>query len=218
MHNAHLQFDGKKLAKRAGQQFTLDSLREQGHSPITFRWLVLTSHYRSKIDFTWERMAEAKVNLDSVRALLSRIWELTEGEVEGGGRDENIISDFKKGLADDLNTPQAFAVVQQYINAANKKIDQIDAASSTDEQGDMLREIYATLMDMDQVIGVFSVLQQEVMAVKIPEDVQRLSQEREMARAKHDFEKADQLKEKIEQLGWSVQDKKSGVRLVRDSS
>jgi len=61
-------------------------------------------------------------------------------------------------------------------------------------------------------------LQQEVMAVKIPEDVQRLSQEREMARAKHDFEKADQLKEKIEQLGWSVQDKKSGVRLVRDSS
>ncbi len=203
MHNGHLQLDGEKLAKSGGTQITLDTVQEKGFSPLAFRLLVFGSHYRSKMDFSWEALEAAEKNLETIRQILRQL-PLTAS----GSANEEVIDRFCAALADDLNTPEALAVLMQYITEANTLL----AASPP---ADALEVVIATLREMDQVLGIIAPLEKELESESVPPEVQHLADQREQARADKNFEQADTLRVAIEKQGYRVEDTDHGPRVVK---
>jgi len=212
MHNAHLQIGGAKLAKSGGEQITLDTVREHGYSPLVFRWLVLSSHYRSKIDFSWARMREMQLSLDNIKILLRRLLTNGTAELGKGEAESEIVKRFNDALADDLNTPSGLAVLQKYIGEVNR--DWAENAKAKNGSAH-LNQVYATLMAMDRVLGVMEGLQEEIKQAVIPENVIKLGEAREQARRNKDFVTADRLKTEIIANGFGVEDTGDGYRLIK---
>jgi cysteinyl-tRNA synthetase len=207
MHNRHLQLGGKKLAKSEGKQITLDTVKEKGYSPLAFRLLVFGSRYSSKIDFSWEAMDVAQASLATFKQLTRRLQELLpEDDYENAEPDKDKMNDFKRALADDLNTPGALAIIQDYVTSANTYLSNL--APTSDE----VRTIWATIMSFDEVLGVFDLSKTEEM----PKDVLTLVKQREDARANSDFEKADEIREKVEERGYRIEDDATqGPRVIK---
>ena len=198
MHNRHLQWQGKKLAKREGGQITLDTLKEKGYSPLALRWLVFSSHYRSKIDFSWEMLDEAQKNMETIKQLVRRLDLLPPAQASGA--DGEVIGRFGEALADDLNTPKAWAVFWDYVREINRKQEQ---------------KGWATLRAMDRVLGVIEPLRRDLAAETIPEEIQTLVDRREKAREGGEFNEADRLREEIEKQGYKIEDTAGSPRVIK---
>lgn len=207
MHNSHLRIDGKKLAKREGEQITLDTVRERGFSPVAFRLLVFSAHYRTPLEFSWEALEEAQTQLTSFKGLLRRLQEHRGGSVTHDV-DTDIVDRFGAALANDLNTPAALAVLMEYVRATNTRLESSHASSA-----DAAR-IYATVQHLDRVLGIFEPLERELERELVPDDIQQLVTEREEARRQGNFERADVLRIEIEKKGFRVEDTSHGPRLV----
>jgi cysteinyl-tRNA synthetase len=213
MHNSHLRLSGKKLAKREGQQITLDTIRERGFSPLAFRLFVFGAHYRTPLEFSWEALAEAQQHLEAFKGLLRRLREtLPPASLHLLGKksevNESVVGHFAERLADDLTTPGALAVLMDYVRSINVSLE--SPASTPQEQA----RIYATLKHLDHVLGIFEPLERELENESVPPEIRRLVAEREQARREHKFERADELRGAIEKKGFQVEDTNSGPRIV----
>lgn len=188
VHGEFILVDGKKMAKSLGNIFTLKDLEEKGFEPMAFRYLVLTSHYRDKLNFTWDSLQAAQNALNNLRNIL-RGWD-KDGEVIAKYKDK-----FMEALNNDLNTPQALAVFWEMAKS--------DA--SPKDKG-------ATFIWMNQVLGLNAedYLGQKV---EVPEEVLKLANEREEARKNGDFKKSDELRDKIKEMGFEVMDTANGPEL-----
>ncbi|MEK7556522.1 MAG: cysteine--tRNA ligase, partial [Patescibacteria group bacterium] len=170
MHNAFLKLQGQKLAKRAGEQLTVDSLKEKGFSPLAFRLLVFGGHYRTPLDFSWEAMHQAQKNLDSIKQLLRRLKEVSAKTAQA---DEKTILLFSRHIADDLNTPSALAALLNFISVSNSMPDSFYTSP------DFVGEVLATLRRLDKVVGVVAPLEAEIEGETIPEEIKQLAEARE---------------------------------------
>jgi cysteinyl-tRNA synthetase len=208
LHNRHLQLGGKKMAKREGEQLTLDSLTERGYSPLAFRLLAFSSHYRMPLDFSWEAMDAAQENLKTIERLVRRLpLPLTPSPRGGKGEEKNNqLTLFKAALADDLNTPQALAAFLSYVSQANASLDSGQADPES---------IWGTLLHFDRVLGVIEPLAAALSKETVPAEVLALADQREAARRNKQFEKADQLRQEIEQQGFTILDTPAGPRLEK---
>lgn len=209
LHNAHLQLGGKKMAKREGAPPTLDDLRKQGYSPLAFRLFIFGAHYRHPLDFSWEALDEATQHLEAITALLRRLAEL--GGIGSNIADATTTALFDAALADDLNTPAAWAVVLGYLKKANSQLDQEGSPTGADE-------IVATLAYFDAVLGIIEPLEKKLQAETAPAELEQLATEREAARQAGNFSLADELRTRIEVRGYVVEDTPRGPRLVRGRS
>lgn len=176
----HLQVSGKKMSKSLGNLYTLRDIEKHGIDPLAFRHLVLTSHYRSKLNFTWESLEAADVALEKIR---SRVLELKIAS----GKTLNPLfrRQFQKAVFNDLDTPKAFAVFWKYFG----------------------RLSFADILWADEFLGLRL---KDLIPAVIPAEVKKLVQEREKARAKKDWKIADQLRSQIRELGWTVEDTPKG--------
>lgn len=206
MHNSHLRLAGAKLAKREGEQITLDTIREKGFSPLAFRLLVFGSHYRSKMDFSWEALQSAAEQLGSIKQLIRRLKEHQPSF--SADADAETIESFKTALASDLNTPVALSVFSAYLTKANSTLD----ASPTSE---VTARLWTTLQTMDRVLGIIAPLEAEIAQETIPADIQQLAEAREEARRNKEFAKADELRVEIEAKGYAIEDTPSGPRVIK---
>lgn len=204
LHNAHLQLGGKKMAKREGAPPTLDDLTKQGYSPLAFRLFVFGAHYRHPLDFSWEALAEATKHLDALVALLRRLAEA--GAVSGGTIDSAATAAFDAALADDLNTPEALAVVLRYVKSTNAALDNHQAKTA---------DSVATLNYFDAVLGIIEPLRKLLATETVPAELEQLATERESARTSGNWSLADELRGRIEKQGYTVEDTPRGPRLVR---
>jgi len=210
MHNAHLQMGGQKLAKREGEQITLDTLKERNYSPIAFRLLVWSSHYRQKIDFSWEALAQAQGSVQSIERLIQRLQEAA-GKLKPGKKQvaENVIDQFSDALADDLNTPKALAVVYGYIKEVNRQLDK----GGLDKKE--VQKVWHTLLQLDKVLGVIEPVAEQLSEEEVPAKVSKLAKRREEAREAGNYEEADRLRAEIETEGYKLKDTTSGVRIEK---
>ena len=119
---------------------------------------------------------------------------------------------FRATLADDLNTPSSLAVVLQLVGDINRRLDSSAGEASRQQYID---QAYATLADMDRVLGVVSGLEKELQLETVPIGVINLAKKREAARSENNFEEADLLKEKIIAAGFMVEDTSNGYRLLK---
>lgn len=190
MHNEHLMVDGKKMAKSAGNFYTLRDLIEKGVDPVAFRYWLYTGHYRTKVNFTMESVLGSKTALVKLYEAFKSLGD------EVGNILTNYKQEFNQAMNDDLNTPQAIAVVWELVKDS--------AVSNADKK--------ATILDFDKVLGFgFADLREEI----IPEEVKALAQEREEARKNKDFKKSDELRDKINSLGYEIKDSSEGVKISK---
>lgn len=190
VHGEHLLIDSSKMAKSEGTGLTLDTLIDKGFNPLAYRYLVLTSHYRSKLNFTWDSLTGAQNALNNLYAEISTYDPAAK-----------IIPEYQKSfdeaINNDLETPQALAVVH-------------DLLRSEHSSGDKL----ATLILFDKVLGL-KIEEVWTAAKIIPETVRTLIDEREAARHARDFVRSDELRRAIESNGYVLEDTPDGFRVKK---
>ncbi|MEK7147792.1 MAG: cysteine--tRNA ligase [Patescibacteria group bacterium] len=134
LHRAHLQIGGEKIAKSEGNVVYLSEIIEKGFSPLAFRYFLLNSTYRTPTNFTWEGLEAANNALEKLKKTVST-WQV---DTEGGVVDEAYKAQFREKLENDLNTPQALAVVWTLIK----------------DKDVLPNNKLATLKDFDKVLGL----------------------------------------------------------------
>jgi cysteinyl-tRNA synthetase len=190
MHGYFLLANDAKMAKSAGEFLRIASLVDRGYDPLAFRYLCLTAHYRSQLNFTWDALDAAARALDRMR---NGIYALEAGgEVDAAYRER-----FSAEINDDLNVPRALALAWEVLRG------ELPAATKK-----------ATLLAFDRVFGLGLAAWQPKQET-IPEAVNMLAAARVAARQARQWAEADRLRAELHAAGWEMEDLADGYRLKR---
>ncbi|MDX6645117.1 MAG: cysteinyl-tRNA synthetase, partial [Miltoncostaeaceae bacterium] len=208
MHNEMLELAGDKMSKSEGNIALLSDVLD-AWSPETLIAFFLRSHYRSKLPFDRERLAEADA---ACRRLRNAVQALDRAiDAPGEGHDAALAAAlvdarnrFFSSLDDDFGTPGAFAALFDLVRAANQSVE--GGARPADGQ---LREVRRELVDLLDVLGLGGLAAPPT----APPEVVRLAQERDEARRADDYARADALRAEIRERGWEVRDTPEGAQL-----
>ena len=221
LHCEHLIVDGQKMSKSLGNYFTLRDLLQQGHSAEAIRYLLASVPYRKQLNFTMDGLRAAAASIERLENFRFRVshTQFPEGmnpEIEG--KTAAFPAAFRQALDDDLNAAQALGVLFELVRDVNTAID-----AGEFRQGN----VEATLQCLQDWNGVFDVLSpQETEREAAPiegkeglavEEVERKVQERQEARRRKDFARADQIREELSAAGILMEDTADGIRWRRKS-
>ncbi len=193
MHNGMIQFTGEKMAKSVGNIAPLHEVLAE-HGPQVVVMYLISGHYRQPLAFSDAALEQAQANVSRIREAGRRF---SRGDSPAGL--EGLRERFFDALAHDFNTPEALAVLNEWIREAS-------SPRYGDAPGD------AHLREMLGVLGLESLLEEGGQA---PADVRELAERREQARGARDFAAADRLREEIAALGWEVRDAAGGFELLQ---
>lgn len=195
LHNEWLSFDGQKISKSAGNSILVSDLQEKGFDPLSLRYLIMTSHYKTGLNFTWESLEGAQTAYFKLREHLSQIKKESGDSPTDQEVFEKNKKEFSECLADDLNMAKAIGLLWQIV-----KSKELDASTK-----------YALLLDFDQVLGLkLAESAQDKFEDIIPAEILALKEERDTARAQKNWQKSDELRKQIEEAGYTIEDKPDG--------
>ncbi len=192
MHGQHLLVDGVKMAKSAGNVYTVADLESHGFDPLAFRYLCATAHYRARLNFKWASLRAAQVGMNRLRLAL----ESGNGRVTRKARaeGEDLRQQFWGAMGEDLNVPRALGVAWRAARSG------LPAA--------VKREL---LMDFDRLLGL------DLMDGPKPHEAKgelaRLLKERGELRTADSFTEADAIRERVQGMGFEVRDKRVGTHV-----
>ncbi|MBT0159067.1 cysteine--tRNA ligase [Candidatus Bathyarchaeota archaeon A05DMB-2] len=205
LHNEHLLVEGKKMAKRFGNFYTLRDLLAKGYDPIAIRFLLLSTHYRQQANFTFEGLNAAH---NAVLRLRNFVRRLLDADGAGtGGKVAELIAQVQAGFGaamdDDLNVSVALAALFDFVREVNNLLD-ANAVSQSEAEA-----VAALMAGFDSVLGVVGKVEAEEM---LPEEAEALIKEREEARKNRDWKRADEIRLRLREMGVMVEDTAAGVR------
>jgi len=204
MHCAHLMVEGSKMAKSAGNFFTLRDLLAKGWTGREVRHALLTTHYRGSLNFTFDGLAAARTALGRLDAWRERLNE-TAGTELTAEAPAVATEGFFAALDDDLNISGALAVLFETLRESNRRMDE-----------GMLTPVQARglLNWLARVDGVLA-LEPDPAAAALPPEVEELAAARAAARAAKEWKRSDDLRDQLAVLGWLVKDTKDGQRISK---
>lgn len=188
LHNGWLAMKGEKISKSLGNMVLVSDLVEKGCDPLALRYLILTSHYRQGLNFTWEALAAAQTALDNLRAEI-RNWEAPKiGCAEYEQR-------FMDAVNNDLGVSQGLAILWELVKS--------DYPTSAKAE---------SLLKFDKILGL-KLDEYLGKPLEIPNEVKKLVDEREKVRKAGDFKKADELRGRIGKMGFEIEDTSQGPKV-----
>lgn len=204
MHNGFLNIaGGKKMAKSSGNFLTLENaLVKKGINPLAYRFAALQVSYRKPMEYSEESIRQAVEGLESLYSWVAILKEpLTEGEIKKGKISLEYKEKFLEAINDDLNTPQALAVLFSLKKSDLIKVD-----------------LLATILDFDKVLGLNLNMAESASALELkledlPVEIQTLINARNSARDNKEWAESDHLREEIKKQGYLVEDVKDGFRI-----
>ncbi|MCW4010658.1 MAG: cysteine--tRNA ligase [Candidatus Bathyarchaeota archaeon] len=210
MHNEHLLVEGKKMAKRSGNFYTLRDLLAKELDPLAIRYLLLSTHYRQQFNFTFEGLDAAKGAIERLANLQRRLKD-----ANGSGSPEKLAeitaraqTCFREAMDDDLNVSVALAALFDFVREINNLLD-ANALSKTEAA-----QASAAVADFDKVLGVVPQSKEET----LPAEAEELIQKREEARKAKDWKTADAIRQQLKTMGITVEDTAQGVRWKREKA
>lgn len=206
IHSRHLLVDGAKMSKSKGNLYTLEDIEARGFSAMDLRLALLSSHYRSQMNFTWEGLEQAKKNRITLTNTFHRLEkEGVFSESATFPHSENANSSknrFLAALNDDLNTPLALSVLLEYAKSINSGLDtkKVMKGSALSDLSCMLSNSFGLVLEEE---------------TNIPNTIQALAEARQKARHEKNFPEADRLREEIEKAGFTLEDTSGGFILKK---
>ena len=203
LHNDWLVFDGEKMSKSLGNNVLVTDLIEKGFNPLALRYLILTSHYRKGINFTWSSLAAAQTAWDKLNKFVVDVRSKTEDSRKQLSKEkekklEKFREEFLMAVNDDMAFPKAVATVWEMMASNIPDYDKMDQ-----------------LLEWDQILGLR--LGQETKE-EVPGEVKELMAKREELRKEGKYVEADGMRMQIEKLGWKLEDSKMGVKVKKISA
>lgn len=194
MHHAHILIHNEKMSKSLGNVYLLRDLQERGVPPLAYRYWLLTSHYRTQSNVTWEALAAAQ---SAFSKLTNHLYQWTD--TKEGTPIAAYIDEFNAAIDEDLNTASAIALLWKLIKETNYG------------EGDK----YATLVEFEKVLGLGLTEITEGPALVIPPDVRTLLDARTLARNNKDWKESDRLRDQVRELGFNIKDSGDEQRLEK---
>ncbi len=201
MHGAFLTIRSGKMAKSEGNFLTLTTLSEEGYHPLSYRYLLYSGHYRTTLDFSFRSMKSAQTALAHLKNSISERGALTaHSAAKLSARAKRYDVVFSKAVNDDLNIPSALSTLWAAVHDTK-----LNAG-----------ELRMLIERMDLILGL-DLLSVHHRASVIPDDVEAFVREREQARSKKQWNRADELRTLIDRAGFVVEDTEDGPRLKRNN-
>ena len=196
IHNEHLGIDETKMSKSLGNVVYVDHLKEKNLNPLVLRFFFSQAHYRSKQNFTWEALESAKNGYEGLLNSLSNLGEII------GSVSEEFKNQFIEKLGDDFNIPQALALISEVLKSDLTNEDKL-----------------ATILDFDEVLGLNLKENKDSnhgLDIKnLPQDIQDLFLERNLARENQNWAESDRIRDEIEAEGYLIKDSETQTQIFK---
>jgi cysteinyl-tRNA synthetase len=205
LHSEHLLVEGRRMAKRFGNFYTLRDLRAKGYDPKAVRYLLMSTHYRQQLNFTFEGLEAAKSAVDRLIMFTRR---LLDADGKGCGDKirqltKDVQKDFEEAMDDDLYIGNALAALFDFVREVNKLMD--ENLLSKEEA----KEVYSLMMKFDKVLGLIGEVKKEE---ELPKEAEELIRKREEARKAKDWKTADKIREQLKAMNIIIEDTPQGVK------
>ncbi len=211
MHNGYINVDNKKMSKSLGNFFTAREVAEKyGYEVI--RYMMIQAHYRSPINYCVDLLEASKASLDRLytcRDNLTRAIEISKSGAISADADEIFIArkaQFIKAMDDDLNTADAVAALFELVRDLNT----MSANLATSKE-----QLSKGLEIFDELTGVLGILYNKKNEIEIPSEVLDLVEKRKEARKNKDFNLADELRNKITEYGFIIEETRQGTKISK---
>src|SRR6266576_3883368 len=208
IHFEHLKVEGETMSKSRGNYFTFRDIAAKGYSPAAIRYYLLSVPYNKQLNFTFDALAGAEKTVAGLRDFRARLNEAKTGP---GMNDAlhaaslRALQEFEEGMDDELNTSVALAVIHNLTRDVNT------ALARKQVKEDNKRELLELLARIDTVLDIFGNEPREMLDTEI----QALIDERQEARRRRDFGRADEIRDELASRGIILEDTKDGVRWKR---
>ncbi len=209
LHAEHLIVEGRKMAKSFGNFFRLRDLLDKGYSGVAVRYVLIATHYRQQLNFTFQGLDAANASLERYNGFIANLEDYPGGKESGGEADEaitKVLAGFEDSLDDDLNISGAMASVFDYIREINRL--KAEDRLSTAERDRALE----TIRRIDSVLNL---TYQQAEAGDLDAEIEDLIAQRTAARKNKDFAKADQIRDDLLARGIVLEDTPQGVKWKR---
>ncbi len=208
-HNAFLLVNEKKMSKSLGNFYTLRDLIKKGYKPRAIRYALMSAHYRTPLNFTEEGIKAAQNSIDRLQEFIEKIRDLKKNSTAKENSEvkkilENARQVFENSMDDDLNINEALAAVFDVVRSVNSLILENKVSRRDAEKAE------AAMIRFDKVLGLLEEEKEE-----ISPEIKKLIEERNEARENKEWEKADQIREKIRQKGYELKDTREGTKIKR---
>lgn len=203
LHNGFVTIDGEKMSKSLGNSFFLKDI-VKSYSGEVIRFYLLTAQYRTNFNFNEEDLIASKKRLDKFYRVKKRVY--------GGGKsavNKELKENILKALNDDLNTPKAISIIDEYITKANETLDK------EPKNKNIKKELVSSFEFINDILGIgfndaytyfqFGISQEDI------EKIEQLISQRSEAKKNKDFETADKIREEISSLDVSIMDTPNGT-------
>jgi cysteinyl-tRNA synthetase len=205
LHNEHLLVEGRKMSKRWGNYYTLRDLTAKGYDPMAIRYLLISTHYRQQLNFTFEGLEAAKSTLGRLTNFLRRLADADGEDSAEKLRPliDSVQRGFEEAMDDDLNISVALASLFDFVREVNNLLDD----NTLNEQE--AQEVYNLMLRLDKVLGVIGEIKEEE---ELPKEAEELIRKREEARKAKDWSAADKIREQLKAMDIAIEDTAQGVK------
>ena len=200
LHSEFLTIEGKKMSKSLNNYYVISDLVKNGFSYEDFRFIILSAHYRSKVNFSLKRKDEAKSAIGRIEEFRQRLLDLSKTISEKLPKEAD---DFNDALQDDLDTPKALAVFFNWIRLTNQKIDKKIFTKQEAEAGNRFIQYFNS---------IFAILDNKN---ELPDEVKLLVDSRENHRKNKEWQKSDLIRDKLLSMGWKLKDTPNGPKITK---
>ena len=199
VHGEFMLVNNGKMSKSLGNTYRISDLEERGYKALDFRYFCLNTHYRKKLNFTFEGLDAAKA---AYARLLAQVYKhKTAKASDDTALAEKYLAQFRQAIDDDLNVPLALGILWTMMKETPAK------------------ELYTAALEFDKVLGLdldkAEVPKEEEQKTEAPQEVIALCEERKAAKAAKDWAKADKLRADIAAMGYTVVDTKDGYKVTK---
>ena len=197
LHGEYLLINGGKMSKSLGNVYLLKDIINKGYNPLSYKLFTYSSHYRNKLNFTWEGMESSEKAFERLKngykLHLNGTYDVEDDVINGYEKR------FHKAINDDLNMPLAMSIVWEVVRYQKKS-----------------PKLAKLLLKFDEVLGLkIDKDDNNIKEVKIPEEILKLVEERKVARENKNWEESDRLRDVINDKGYLIKDTKDGVEISK---
>ena len=192
LHQEFLLIDGGKMSKSLGNVYLLQDIINKGYDPLTYKLFCYSSHYKNKLNFTWEAIESANKSLIKLKEGYQQHFNGSE-DVKDEIIDE-LENKFHQAINDDLNMPVAMSIVWETVKYPNKS-----------------KKIAELLLKFDTVLGLKINEKIKNKEEDLPQEIIEMVEKRKKAREQKDWKLSDEIRDELNKLGYTVKDEKDGM-------